>query len=295
MDNITEFTFNCKEAAMAVSHMNRLQRGAYFDVLIAQTKFYLISENDLHRILGKDYNKVFDAIKSTLVFENGMYYIPWLRSALDKRAKFIKSQSDRINKRWGKDDTAVCEIGYRGIKNDDTVVSKNVYHGIKKSDTTVSKKVYHGIDKSYTAVLPVIINNNHNSIWEQITQTDNLLTLTSKKILMLAEKAQKVAGENFPPADTIEYFELIIQDPEKYFDQITEFKHRITQNMAVIKDGCKKSIAEMEANGRDAGEINSVKSRLSMNEGLFSELMGIISSNQVYTKLVLRGGKPAKK
>jgi hypothetical protein len=106
--------------------MNRLQRGAYLDFLHAQRKFCSvyrgnaavlpdgIPENTARLFLGNDFDSVWDALKLVLVEKNGFYLIPWLKESTDSRELYSKKQSERVLKRWTKQDTAVIPRYNRG-------------------------------------------------------------------------------------------------------------------------------------------------------------------------------------
>jgi hypothetical protein len=97
------FLFYDGDAARDVSHMNRLERGCYFDVIQAQRKFHGITTELLRKILGNDFDQCWPAIEIVLsIDENNEYYIPWLREAVNKRAKSSEKQRKRIQDYWDK-------------------------------------------------------------------------------------------------------------------------------------------------------------------------------------------------
>jgi len=96
------FLFYDGDAARDVSHMDRLERGAYFDLIQAQKKFHGYSMEQVRKILGKDFETVWNALDLILEQENGAYYIPWLRTALEERAQKNENQRKRIQEYWDK-------------------------------------------------------------------------------------------------------------------------------------------------------------------------------------------------
>lgn len=92
------FLFYPGDAAEDVSHMNRLERGAYFDFVQAQKKFGPLTITMVRKILGKDFDLVWDALKMCLTYEKDMYFIHWLQDSIEKRKKYSAS---RANNRKG--------------------------------------------------------------------------------------------------------------------------------------------------------------------------------------------------
>lgn len=106
------FLFYDGDAARDVSHMNRLERGAYFDIIQAQRKFYGntaeqqclyrgITVEQLRKILGRDFDSCWPSIELILEKDqNGNYSIPWLTESLKKRSNHAESQRKRIQDYW---------------------------------------------------------------------------------------------------------------------------------------------------------------------------------------------------
>lgn len=101
------FLFYDGDAARDVSHMNRLERGCYFDIIQAQRKFGKLAKQVIKKILGKDYESCWESIEICLTRENDMYFIDWLEKSSVKRKKY--SESRRQNR-----------IGFLDTKNEET-------------------------------------------------------------------------------------------------------------------------------------------------------------------------------
>ena len=86
------FLFYDGDAAKDVSHMNRLERGCYFDLIQAQRKFGRLSESLIHKILGKDFDNCWESIKICLTYDNDMYFIEWLENSTIKRKEYSESR-----------------------------------------------------------------------------------------------------------------------------------------------------------------------------------------------------------
>ncbi len=86
------FLFYSADASEDVSHMNRLERGAYFDFIQAQRKFHGITTEQARKILGKDFDEVWPALEMVLSCENDQYFIRWMRDGIKKRAEYAEKQ-----------------------------------------------------------------------------------------------------------------------------------------------------------------------------------------------------------
>lgn len=96
------FLFYDGDAARDVSHMNRLERGCYFDLIQAQRKFGGFTVEQARKILGKDFDTCWDAISLILIQNNGLYYIEWVHNSINDRAEFAERQRKRIQDYWDK-------------------------------------------------------------------------------------------------------------------------------------------------------------------------------------------------
>lgn len=97
------FLFYDGDASRDVSHMNRLERGCYFDLLQAQRKFGGYTAEQARKILGKDFDECWPALEMILSkTEDGIYFIEWVAESTKKRKKHSQIQSDRIKEYWRK-------------------------------------------------------------------------------------------------------------------------------------------------------------------------------------------------
>lgn len=87
------FLFYDGDAARDVSHLNRLGRGCYFDLIQAQRKFGRMSEETIKTILGKDFDSCWNQVKMCLSYEEHMYFIDWLENSTIKRKAYSESRS----------------------------------------------------------------------------------------------------------------------------------------------------------------------------------------------------------
>lgn len=97
------FLFYDGDAARDVSHMNRLERGCYFDLLQAQRKFGSFTVEQARKILGKDFNECWPALEMILTTANDdKYCIEWVAISTKKREEHAEKQRIRIQSYWDK-------------------------------------------------------------------------------------------------------------------------------------------------------------------------------------------------
>lgn len=87
------FLFYPADASEDVSHMNRLERGCYFDFIQAQKKFGAMSLPVIKKILGTDFELCWPSLKMCLTYDKDMYFIFWLQESIEKRRKYSESRS----------------------------------------------------------------------------------------------------------------------------------------------------------------------------------------------------------
>ena len=109
MNKDPAFLFYDGDAARDVSHMNRLERGAYFDIIQLQRKCHGITTAQARKMLGKDFDTCWSALELVLEHKNGQYFIGWLREAITKREEFTENQRNKAINRWkDKKDSHSC-------------------------------------------------------------------------------------------------------------------------------------------------------------------------------------------
>jgi hypothetical protein len=96
------FLFYDGDAARDVSHMNRLERGAYFDLIQAQRKFGGYTMEQARKILGKDFEACWGSLELILSIEGDEFYIEWVRNSILQRKEHAEKQRKRIQDYWDK-------------------------------------------------------------------------------------------------------------------------------------------------------------------------------------------------
>jgi hypothetical protein len=129
------FLFDSANAAIEVSHLNRLERGCYFDLIQAQQKFGAISLDQIKKILGKDFDACWPSLEIILSFEDEKYFINWLKENIEKRIKFSEIQKEKSIKYWESNNIPRESHGIPpGIPRDTTGISPGYPPGIPSYD-----------------------------------------------------------------------------------------------------------------------------------------------------------------
>lgn len=136
------FTFYDGDATRETAHMNRLERGAYYDVLIQLRQRRRLSIDDIKKFLSRDFEAVWPALEWILKKDEDGYYIEWLENSIQKSTKHSKKQSDNIKIRYQKEETT--------YQSNDLVVPKNNLviplgdgYGIEKKEGVQGEKEKH--------------------------------------------------------------------------------------------------------------------------------------------------------
>lgn len=127
------FLFYDGDAARDVSHMNRLERGCYFDFIQAQKKFGPLTLPVIQKILGKDFQDCWPALKICLTYEEDMYFISWLQISIEKRQKYSEG---RAKNRKGSKQPKNKEINSTYVPHmENEIVIENEIELLKEYDT----------------------------------------------------------------------------------------------------------------------------------------------------------------
>jgi len=113
------FTYYDGDAARDKAHMNRLQRGAYDDIISAQRKRGHLSIDDIKRVLSGDFDVCWPALEWVLkIDETGKFFIEWVDRSIAKMRAHSEKQKDKVNARWHKNKPSQYQ-------NDTTVLPQN--------------------------------------------------------------------------------------------------------------------------------------------------------------------------
>lgn len=136
------FLFYDADASRDVSHLNRLERGCYFDLIQAQRKFGRLNIDLIKKILGKDFDTCWESIKICLTCDEDMYFIDWLENSIFKRKMYSTSRSK--NRTSSKSTTN--EKTYDNHKEIANVIVNNTTHVF---NTKPKSSDFNGLPEAY--------------------------------------------------------------------------------------------------------------------------------------------------
>lgn len=119
------FLFYDGDAARDVSHLNRLERGCYFDLIQAQRKFGRLSIEIIKRVLGKDFETCWSQLEICLTYDSHMYFIEWLELSTIKRKAYSESRS-KNRKSYKSTDSGLTYDNHMENENENKIVLKEV-------------------------------------------------------------------------------------------------------------------------------------------------------------------------
>lgn len=95
------FTYYDGDAARDTTHMNRLERGAYHDLIISIRKFGHLTLDQIKKILGRDFMDCWGAVELIMKIDSdGKFFIDWLETSICKMRAQSKKQSENVTKRY---------------------------------------------------------------------------------------------------------------------------------------------------------------------------------------------------
>jgi hypothetical protein len=92
------FNFYDGDAARDASHMNRTERGGYYDMIMAQRKFGWLTIDHVKKVLGKDFDEIWPAIELIMIKDGDFFYIEWVETSLQKMRTHSGHQSENGKK-----------------------------------------------------------------------------------------------------------------------------------------------------------------------------------------------------
>lgn len=98
------FLFYPGDASEDTQFMNRLERGAYFDLLKAQKKFRRFTLEQIKKVLGQDFDACWPAIELVLAKDSDGYYIEWVDEKIKAREAFSESRRRNRKKKSSEQD-----------------------------------------------------------------------------------------------------------------------------------------------------------------------------------------------
>lgn len=152
------FLFYDGDAARDVSHMNRLERGCYFDLIQAQRKFGGFTVEQARKILGKDFDTCWESLTLILTRDNDVYFIEWVKESISNRKDFAERQRKRIQDYW--DRKKEIPRNNHGISTDIPLVNENEIENedVIKDEVELKEKTWKNNFEIYKNELMKVYN-----------------------------------------------------------------------------------------------------------------------------------------
>lgn len=97
------FTYYDGDAARDKAHMNRLERGAYDDIISAQRKRGHLSLDDIKRVLSKDFENCWASMEWILKKDaEEKFFIEWVDKSIEKSKINAAKNKEKIDAYWKK-------------------------------------------------------------------------------------------------------------------------------------------------------------------------------------------------
>ena len=187
------FTYYDGDAARDMAHMNRLERGGYSDIIISQRKFGHMTIERIKRILGGDFDQIWESIEVVMTKDDeGLYFIEWLENSVDKMKRESRLQSENGKK------------GGRPVKNEqEEKPNKSEVKANQKPKQSELKPLEDG--NGYGDVIVIKDekeNGGGNEVWpEKIKKPPTLFTLLKESFLQKVQDNGSVYS--FGPKDGV--------------------------------------------------------------------------------------------
>jgi hypothetical protein len=185
------YLFYDGDAAKDVSHMNRLERGAYFDILQTQRKFGRMSLEIIKKVLGQDFDKTWEAIKIILTYveDKQHYFVLWLEESCIKRQKYCESRSvnrtkSKINTKKHMSNISLTYVEHMENENENEIDIKNAFE--------LFRKLYPGSKRG--------LDTEYNNLCKKHDDYKNIIPLLSASLEnQINWRTEMIAAKMFVP------------------------------------------------------------------------------------------------
>lgn len=203
------FLFYDGDAARDVSHMTRLERGAYFDLIQAQRKFGGYTVEQARKILGKDFEDVWPSLELILCKDDdGRYFIEWVSESIKNRKEHAEKQRARIQDYWDKKK-----------KNYTTVIPRNNdgITAVIPLESEIESEIENESKKGNKQTL-FPINFSFEQFWNLYDKKVGLKSKIQKKWEALSDKEREAAMSHIPEYKKAQPDKKFRKDPETYLN-----------------------------------------------------------------------------
>lgn len=206
------FLYYDGDAARDVSHMNRLERGCYFDLIQAQRKFNGFTVEQARKILGKDFEECWPAIELILECENDIFYIVWVRDSIDNRKKYNEKQKERIQNYWNNKNNPQNNHGNTvevPLENENEIVDENEI--IIKPESKKTKVIKSEVDPAF-----IICRDHYFKFYKSLTgkspSFNGAQGANLKKLLPCIRQTMEEQGVDDTPENVLQSFDIILKN-----------------------------------------------------------------------------------
>jgi hypothetical protein len=213
------FLFYDGDAARDVSHMNRTERGCYFDLLQAQRKFHGFTMEQAKKILGKDFNDCWPALEMVLKLENGKFFIEWVRDSMEKRKVNAEKNRQRIQEYWDKKNNSnEVPKAFHGNSNELPYVIENE-NAIENENEIINKEeINFKILETQEEMREVDIYPTFDDFWNEYDKKVGK-EKAKTKWKALSQKDKEAIMDYIPNYKAAQPEKQFRKDPETFFSK----------------------------------------------------------------------------
>lgn len=241
------FTYYDGDAARDKAHMNRLQRGAYDDIISAQRKRGHLTIEDIKRVLSGDFEACWSALEWVLLKdEDSKYFIEWVDTSVKKGKANSKKNKDRIEEYWRK--VHAGEIIPKN-KNGITKEIPRNNHGIKL-DIPLGNEYGNGNNKTEEEVNSFVVPQMHHFFKKEnprylVDQIPDFISLHSIACKILTW--DNIAGQ---PSDNADH---VLKRWKELIPTIKSNSHLRKYSLTQIEKHFQSVIQNFNDNGQNIG------------------------------------------
>lgn len=264
------FTYYDGDAARDKAHLNRLERGAYDDVISAQRKFGHLTITQIKKVLSTDFPNCWDALEWVLKKDDkDKFYIEWVDKSIEKMRKHSEKQKENVSKRWKKD-TTVLPPYQSGNTNGDTkpipledgdeYVTEIISLIEKHSDVSIGEGEKKPISMLVLKMVKIFLDANPEYFFHKETDYHACLQIAYNIAEMKKWTAESVV--NVRMEDCLRSWQAIVLFIKKDnwlgtrsltdLSQIKEWQ-RLVQKMQQEKNGTNKQSSQQRVSPKAAG------------------------------------------
>ncbi len=207
------FMFYPGDWALGTMHLNFLEKGAYFDLLILQFSRGKFNINDVKCLLKDHFDSIWPRIVDKFKTDGILFWNERLEYEIVKRKKFSEHQSNNVKKRWDKNtddippdipnsyqtDTKTIPLENENINENDIDISiefinRTTQKTLKKSEVENYWKAFKIHSTESYKKRSEIITHFRNWLKKEIQNGTNFKVITGAKLNTSDKKSEAYAG-----------------------------------------------------------------------------------------------------